>query len=315
MVVTVGILYIFNPTETSLLIQEIKDYIHKESYSPILQLYNGVHQYTTIGLTKKKDINTKNDDQAIIHELSIPEECKQKDALSQNSTLSSTTKCRSLLDQHLPQWKELFEEDGVIAIRGLLSKELMDQLNQSSYELVQREIQKQERIRMNRPGGGGQYYNGKQFFISKMGVSFRVDEDETANKNYKDDEHSANIVSGFRDIALSSIIPQITAELLGMDYHHHANERNDDDLQHDINCNRDDNREVYHDPTEMSSSTSTNKQPESRTDDYNETLRMLRDVFLVKDSGQYICGWHVDDLGFWPTMAESPGKHQRMDCY
>ncbi len=32
-----------------------------------------------------------------------------------------------------------------------------------------------------------------------------------------------------------------------------------------------------------------------------------RDVLLVKDSEQYICGWHVDDLGFWPTTAQSPG--------
>eukprot|EP00543_Licmophora_paradoxa_P012187 CAMPEP_0202468788 /NCGR_PEP_ID=MMETSP1360-20130828/76391_1 /ASSEMBLY_ACC=CAM_ASM_000848 /TAXON_ID=515479 /ORGANISM="Licmophora paradoxa, Strain CCMP2313" /LENGTH=145 /DNA_ID=CAMNT_0049093879 /DNA_START=39 /DNA_END=472 /DNA_ORIENTATION=+ len=36
-------------------------------------------------------------------------------------------------------------------------------------------------------------------------------------------------------------------------------------------------------------------------------MRMLRDIFLVKDTDQYICGWHVDDTGFWPATAEAPG--------
>jgi Phytanoyl-CoA dioxygenase (PhyH) len=37
------------------------------------------------------------------------------------------------------------------------------------------------------------------------------------------------------------------------------------------------------------------------------TLRMLRDIFLVKDDDQFICGWHTDDTGFWPATADSPG--------
>lgn len=32
-----------------------------------------------------------------------------------------------------------------------------------------------------------------------------------------------------------------------------------------------------------------------------------RDIFLAKDDEQYICGWHVDDVGFWPATASSPG--------
>lgn len=28
---------------------------------------------------------------------------------------------------------------------------------------------------------------------------------------------------------------------------------------------------------------------------------------MVKDADQFICGWHVDDLGFWPTTASSSG--------
>jgi hypothetical protein len=41
--------------------------------------------------------------------------------------------------------------------------------------------------------------------------------------------------------------------------------------------------------------------------DKNETLRVMRDIFLAKDEEQFICGWHVDDTGFWPATAEAPG--------
>eukprot|EP00980_Cylindrotheca_fusiformis_P019548 scaffold6776_cov124-Cylindrotheca_fusiformis.AAC.3 len=41
--------------------------------------------------------------------------------------------------------------------------------------------------------------------------------------------------------------------------------------------------------------------------DQNETLRVMRDIFLAKDEEQFICGWHVDDTGFWPATAEAPG--------
>ena len=39
----------------------------------------------------------------------------------------------------------------------------------------------------------------------------------------------------------------------------------------------------------------------------NETLRLMRDIFLAKDEEEYVCGWHVDDTGFWPATAEAPG--------
>lgn len=37
------------------------------------------------------------------------------------------------------------------------------------------------------------------------------------------------------------------------------------------------------------------------------TVRILRDIFLAKDDDKYICGWHVDDIGFWPALADAPG--------
>ena len=36
-------------------------------------------------------------------------------------------------------------------------------------------------------------------------------------------------------------------------------------------------------------------------------LRLYRDIFLAKDEEEFICGWHVDDFGFWPATASSPG--------
>jgi hypothetical protein len=40
----------------------------------------------------------------------------------------------------------------------------------------------------------------------------------------------------------------------------------------------------------------------------NRTLRVLRDIFLAKDEEEYVCGWHVDDIGFWPALVEEPGE-------
>ena len=39
----------------------------------------------------------------------------------------------------------------------------------------------------------------------------------------------------------------------------------------------------------------------------NQTVRVMRDIFLAKDEEEYVCGWHVDDLGFWPALVEEPG--------
>lgn len=37
------------------------------------------------------------------------------------------------------------------------------------------------------------------------------------------------------------------------------------------------------------------------------SMRVLRDIFLSKDNDPYVCGWHVDDLGFWPATPDAPG--------
>mmetsp|Transcript_2338 Transcript_2338/g.6174 ORF Transcript_2338/g.6174 Transcript_2338/m.6174 type:complete len:554 (-) Transcript_2338:29-1690(-) len=43
----------------------------------------------------------------------------------------------------------------------------------------------------------------------------------------------------------------------------------------------------------------------SENDETN--MRMLRDVFIAKDDGEYCCGWHVDDYGYWPANPSSDG--------
>jgi len=125
-----------------------------------------------------------------------------------------------------PGMMKEYERDGLIAIRGLLEKDLLDQLDVSSAKIVQEHKLKTKRGR------------GTQFFQVEVGIAL-------VNK-------------AFQDVALaSSRVPSIAATLL-------------------------------------------------RLAD-NSTMRMMRDIFLVKDDDQYICGWHTDDTGFWPATGTAPG--------
>jgi ectoine hydroxylase-related dioxygenase (phytanoyl-CoA dioxygenase family) len=38
----------------------------------------------------------------------------------------------------------------------------------------------------------------------------------------------------------------------------------------------------------------------------HDNLRVMRDIFLTKDRDPYTCGFHTDDLGFWPVTPDSP---------
>lgn len=128
-----------------------------------------------------------------------------------------------------PEMHQAFQRDGVIAIRGLLPQNLVEQIDQDSQKLVQEQNSKTS----------GRKRRGTQFHTVVHGAIFR---NETAS---------------FRTLSLQSNIPIIAAELLNL--------------------------------TET------------------QTLRLLRDIFLAKDDDPYVCGWHVDDLGFWPATPSSPG--------
>ena len=135
--------------------------------------------------------------------------------------------------------RDLYERDGVVAVRGLLTPQQLDLLEIASNELVQDQESKNK--------GRSRKRSGTQFHSVRVGAAFL----ETPDRN--------GSLAAFRDVALFSNVPKFAAELLQLD--------------------------------------------KGR----NDTMRMLRDIFLVKDEDAYICGWHVDDTGFWPATAASPG--------
>lgn len=127
-----------------------------------------------------------------------------------------------------------YQRDGVIAIRGLLSKELIEALDPASQQLVN--DQQQKNMHRNKPR------HSTQFHTVQLGPIFLSQE---------------AIATPFRNVALGSIIPHIAAQLLGLNS--------------------------------------------------SQSLRVMRDILLAKDKDPYVCGYHVDDTGFWPATADSPG--------
>lgn len=132
------------------------------------------------------------------------------------------------------QMRLAFEQDGVIAVRGLLTDEEMDMLEQASNQIVLGERQEQDKNRSNRGR------SERQFHTVVQGAIF-MEKEDTPNAS----------MTGFRQVALFSNIPQVAAELLNL------------------------------------------KNKEGTSNASNETMRLLRDIFLAKDSDQFICGWHV----------------------
>lgn len=94
-------------------------------------------------------------------------------------------------------------------------------------------------------------FSGKQFFMNKMGPAFMNDDKDnkdfqqmsstSSGKVHNSSQKQQSIQSsGFRDVALSSLIPQVVAELLGMEYVHkqqllqnnnNNNSNRDDDVE------------------------------------------------------------------------------------
>jgi len=139
------------------------------------------------------------------------------------------------------QMRLAFENDGVIAVRGLLTPEQIGLLVTASDQVVPAEQSPEERNSKKRR-------SERQFHTVQSGAIF-LETPDTEN----------GTMAGFREVALFSDIPKMAAELLELD------------------------------------------------DSKNETMRMLRDIFLAKDREQFVCGWHVDDTGFWPATANAPG--------
>ena len=181
-----------------------------------------------------------NNDDAVIHTIHIPPQCHQSDRQKQEE-------CKNILSEEM---KEAFHQDGVIAFRGLLSSQEIESLDRSSMKLMGIDASKGLRteegpIKVT----GASSVSGRQFFSTHHHAIFESE------------------LEGFRNVALKSLLPQMAAELMGMN--------------------------------ESSSLQESSKDEES--------LRLIRDVFLAKDQDPYICGWHVDDTGFWPTTFDAKG--------
>ena len=147
-------------------------------------------------------------------------------------------------------WAEMmsaFEKDGVIAVRGLLSSNLLDRLDAASTELIKKRNKKKQARH-----DGRRKQPSRQFHTVEVGTIFQ-------NATTENEGNAATTISPFREIALFSKLPSFAATLLNLDQQQ------------------------------------------------NDTLHLLRDIFLAKDEGEFICGWHVDDTGFWPATAEAPG--------
>lgn len=164
------------------------------------------------------------------------------------------------------EMRELFDKEGVIAIRGLLDPKLLDELDQESMKLVIQQREKEESRAKVRPKVlTGRPRSPKQFFTVNQGVIFlpspSIDSNDGNDVVDVDEQNDDENISVFAKVALMSPIRNVVAALLNLD-------------------------------------------GETCT---NETIRVMRDIFLAKDEEEYICGWHVDDIGFWPALADAPG--------
>jgi len=139
-----------------------------------------------------------------------------------------------LLDDQI---RTAYQKDGVVAIRGLIHKKLLERLDVETAEIVNEQVQQDN----------GKRKRGNQFHTVNHGTIFRN-----------------TPTSAFVELALRSPVPRVAAELLTT---------------------------VEQDPIKGGF----------------QTIRLLRDIFLAKDDDPYTCGFHVDDLGFWPATPESVG--------
>jgi Phytanoyl-CoA dioxygenase (PhyH) len=159
-----------------------------------------------------------------------------------------------------------FEEDGVIAIRGLLDPNLLDELDRETMKLVVEQREKDLAKAKERPRVlTGRPRPAKQFFAVRQGAIFLQSPvkqmDAKAGENDVEHDRNSDDVSAFAKVALMSEIPNVVASLLDFD-------------------------------------------ADACTD---QTVRVMSDIFLAKDEEEYVCGWHVDDIGFWPALADAPG--------
>jgi len=194
-------------------------------------------------------IHNNDNNNAEIYIITIPPQCLQSGHQNRDD-------CKNLLSEEM---KEAYHKDGVIAIRGLLSPQEIESLDQSSLKILGIDTSKSSKGFNTEEGpikvSAASSVSGKQFYSTRHHAIFESE------------------MEGFSSVALKSLLPQVAAELMGM---------NESQLQSKSQTMQENNKE-------------------------RESVRLLRDVFMAKDQDPYICGWHVDDTGFWPTPFDAEG--------
>lgn len=209
-----------------------------------------------------------------------------------------------------------FEEDGVLVIRNLISPKLLDRLEDASRILIE-----EEKIR-DEEGGRKNRKKGKQFHMVKNGAIFlgvhSGEDDTTCSGRDENEETSCNgnsettnettdkttILSSFRDLAMYSKIPRVAASLLRLDELRVGGAEN---MKPGSRRSRERSRSIKEGKQNNNGRATSTAVDDDITIDESINLRICRDIFLTKDNDPYACGWHVDDTGFWPSIASDPG--------
>lgn len=182
---------------------------------------------------------------------------------------------------------EAYRKDGVVAIRNLIPSDVLHRLREAGDELVhvaaaaynnnapsrRRFFMNNSRSALDLQRHQQHVRSSNQFHTVKSGVIF----EENKAAAHGDASHA------FQDVALHSLIPYVAAELL-LGVGVASKEKNDNNSGDTSNA----------DLLEINGHG-------------RSSIRLLRDIFLAKDEGEYVCGWHVDDYGFWPATPASDG--------
>ena len=183
-----------------------------------------------------------------------------------------------------------YERDGVIVLRNLIPPQLIQRLEQAGDVLIDREKSKKR---------------GRQFHLVKNGAIFlgvpsstleTTCSSDTCTLDEAGDAAAAEdvVLSSFRDVAMYSKVPRVAASLLRLDEQRVGGAAN-------LNLGSKRSRE-----RSQKQNDDTTEENEYVVDD-SINLRICRDIFLTKDDDSYACGWHVDDTGFWPSVADDIG--------
>lgn len=186
-----------------------------------------------------------------------------------------------LLFRPTAEMRTELEREGVVCVRGLISEPLLARLDAETAQLVDEQRRKNH--------GRGQR-RGTQFHTVAHSSLFRRD---LTQQQTSRDELANFAPSALMEVALWSPVPAFAASFLlnsSLDCTAGSSDTNDANVDTEITCR-----------------TSGNNHNTTADADAEERLRVIRDIFLAKDDDAYVCGWHVDDMGFWPATPESPG--------